>query len=340
MPLISVIVPVYNVEKYIRRCVKSIIDQKFKDFELILIDDGSPDSCGKICDEYAEIDNRIHVIHQKNGGLSAARNAGIDWVIESSCSEWITFVDSDDWVTNDYLERLYKAVQKYKTKVSVGRFKRVKSEEQTQIIEKEVVLISPEELWLTDRANATVAWGKLYHKTLFQEIRYPIGRINEDEFVTYKILFEFDKIALVLDELYMYFQNDESIMNSKWSLKRLDVLDAFEEQLAYFEEHKFKVVEEDTARIYINDMASSIEKVLLYYGSYQKVKMMRKKLKRAIFKYKKRLNFSNTINKRIFFIAYPRRMYIYSWILKKRASVIELYEKEGIQGVFYKIWRK
>ena len=106
MPTISVIVPVYKVEKYIHRCVDSILSQTFTDFELILVDDGSPDNCGKICDEYAEKDIRIHVIHQENGGLSAARNAGIDWVFANSDSEWITFIDSDDWVHPEYLERL------------------------------------------------------------------------------------------------------------------------------------------------------------------------------------------------------------------------------------------
>ena len=110
MPQISVIVPVYKVEPYLRRCVDSILAQTFTDFELILVDDGSPDNSGAICDEYAQKDARVHVIHQENGGLSAARNAGIDWVFAHSDSQWLTFVDSDDWVHPEYLERLYHAV--------------------------------------------------------------------------------------------------------------------------------------------------------------------------------------------------------------------------------------
>ena len=106
MPLISVIVPVYKVEEYLSRCVDSILSQTFEDFELILIDDGSPDNCGKICDEYTKKDNRVHVIHQENGGLSSARNAGIDWAFENSDSEWLTFIDSDDWVHIQYLDLL------------------------------------------------------------------------------------------------------------------------------------------------------------------------------------------------------------------------------------------
>ena len=120
MAKISVIVPVYKVEQYLRRCVDSILSQTFSDFELILIDDGSPDRCGEICDEYKQRDGRVVVIHQSNGGLSAARNTGIIWSLENSDSDWLTFVDSDDWVHSEYLERLFRAVNKYGTKISVS----------------------------------------------------------------------------------------------------------------------------------------------------------------------------------------------------------------------------
>ncbi len=109
MSTVSIIVPVYKVEPYLRRCVDSILAQTFTDFELILVDDGSPDNCPAICDEYVEKDDRVHVIHQENGGLSAARNAGIDWAFANSNSQWLNFVDSDDWVHPEYLERLRNA---------------------------------------------------------------------------------------------------------------------------------------------------------------------------------------------------------------------------------------
>ena len=108
MPKVSVIVPVYKVEKYLQRCLDSLLNQTFVDFDLILIDDGSPDKCGGICEQYADSDKRVHVIHQKNGGLSAARNSGIEWSIAHSGSQWITFVDSDDWVHPQYLNILYE----------------------------------------------------------------------------------------------------------------------------------------------------------------------------------------------------------------------------------------
>ena len=125
MSEISVIVPVYKVEQFLHRCVESILRQSFYNFELILVDDGSPDSCGEICDAYAAGDNRIHVIHQKNGGLSAARNTGIDYVMKSSDSHWIAFVDSDDWIHPDYLKVLYTTAQKTCCKISAcGFFRR------------------------------------------------------------------------------------------------------------------------------------------------------------------------------------------------------------------------
>ena len=124
MPEISIIVPVYNVEKYLQRCVDSILAQTFSDFELLLVDDGSPDNCGEICDWYATQDDRVHVIHQKNGGLSAARNAGIDWAFSNSDSQWLNFIDSDDWVHPQYLEVLKNAVDKDGTDLSITKLHR------------------------------------------------------------------------------------------------------------------------------------------------------------------------------------------------------------------------
>ena len=119
MSEISVIVPVYKVEPYLRRCVDSILAQTFPDIEVILVDDGSPDGCPAICDEYAQLDKRVKVIHQKNQGVSAARNAGLDWVFANSDSQWISFVDSDDWVHPRFLAYLYQAAVEYNVKISV-----------------------------------------------------------------------------------------------------------------------------------------------------------------------------------------------------------------------------
>ena len=128
MAEISVIVPVYKVEAFLGRCVDSILSQSFSDFELILVDDGSPDNCGKMCEDYAKQDDRIHVIHQKNGGLSAARNTGIDWTFKHSESRWLAFVDSDDWVHPDYLKILYNTAKHTSCKLSACGFFKTEGE--------------------------------------------------------------------------------------------------------------------------------------------------------------------------------------------------------------------
>lgn len=163
MAAISIIVPVYKVEPYLRRCVDSILVQTFADFELILVDDGSPDNCPAICDEYAAKDSRVRVIHQENSGVSAARNAGLDAL--SPDSEWITFVDSDDWVNEEYLERLYDAVREHHTEVSVCGYVQTKGEE-PDLAETDMTpqLWTPEDFFVEHQVNATVPWGKLYQK--------------------------------------------------------------------------------------------------------------------------------------------------------------------------------
>ena len=145
---ISIIVPVYQVEEYLHRCIDSILKQTYPDFEVILIDDGSPDNCGNLCDEYAKKDTRIHVIHQMNGGLSVARNSGIDWAFANSSSKWLTFIDSDDWVHPQYLEVLLNAAIKYNVPVSIGNALWTKEGHLPDKIEAEPKLWKTEDYYL------------------------------------------------------------------------------------------------------------------------------------------------------------------------------------------------
>ena len=235
MDLISVIVPVYKVEKYIHRCVDSILAQTFTDFELILVDDGSPDNCGIICDEYALKDNRIHVIHKENGGLSDARNAGIDWAFENSNSEWLTFIDSDDWVHPNYLDLMIKAAMAHNsTMVVCGYEDKHVFEPYESINECEINIVDTEDFYVDYHTIATVAWGKIYKKFYFQQIRYPYGKLEEDEFVTYRLLFQNKTIVYVNKPMYFYFQNEEGIMQSGWSEQKLGILEAYDNQFYYF----------------------------------------------------------------------------------------------------------
>lgn len=229
MAKISVIVPVYNVEKYIHRCVDSILNQTFTDYELILVDDGSPDNCGKICDEYAEKDSRIHVIHKENGGLSDARNAGLDWMFANSDSEWITFIDSDDWVHPQYLEILLKACLKFNLNISSTRLKQVP--DYISCFDLINCVATKEKIQdvytLFNKTVASYACGRLYNKDCFNTIRFPKGKAYEDLFTIYKVFLKHDYIAFVSEELYFYFINPESI-SRKWSSSKFDIFEAYD----------------------------------------------------------------------------------------------------------------
>ena len=247
MPKISVIVPVYKVEPYLHRCVDSIVNQTFIDFELILVDDGSPDNCGKICDEYAEKDNRVIVIHKKNGGLSDARNAGIDWAFANSDSEWLTFIDSDDWVHKNYLELLYEAAIKNNVKISSCEHITTNSKfEDVEIQDYSIDIDHPENLLVKRfsfcQYNFSVAWARLYKKELFKNIRYPFGKLHEDEFVTHKLIYCCETIAVLKVPLYYYFQNNNGIMASPINpIKMNDRFESVRIQIAFFYEKKCPV---------------------------------------------------------------------------------------------------
>lgn len=235
MPKISIIVPIYNVEPYLHRCVVSILNQTFTDFECILVDDGSPDKCEEICDEYAKKDKRIRVIHKPNGGLSDARNAGLN----IAKGEYIGFVDSDDWIHPQMYEILYKGIVKNDVKLSICAYEEVDTVEKFEPIEN--ISFSKHyglDFLVEDNITAVVAWNKLYHRSLFKDIRYPVGRIHEDEFTTYKILYKAEKIAFCRDKLYFYFHNPNGITKSEYSLKRLDAVDALEERHLFFKQHQ------------------------------------------------------------------------------------------------------
>ena len=241
MPVISVIVPVYRVEKYIRRCVESILAQGFRDYELILVDDGSPDCSGAICDEYAARDPRIRVIHKENGGLSSARNAGID----VSSGEYLFFMDSDDIIHPDTLRILYECIGKTGAEISVGEFTRFSEEDSITFLpwdEDYTVLTNLEALntliegWEVARSLVS-ACCKLICRNLFDGVRFPVGRLFEDEFTTYKLYYQATKIVVCRATLYYYFDNFNGITRNLTLQKRFDEYDAQWERMEFFREH-------------------------------------------------------------------------------------------------------
>lgn len=219
MPKISVIVPVYKVEDYLNRCVDSILDQTYKDFELILVDDGSPDNCGQMCEGYAAKDSRVFVIHKKNGGLSDARNAGIERALQNGC-EYIVFIDSDDWVSDDYLEKLYDAAEQNGSDLAVCAIKNVYDEswKGEDFKDEDLECETVDKLTALKRIRAkwsfVVAWNKLYKASIFNNVRYPVGKIHEDEYVIHRIIQECEKVTAISDKLYYYFHRGASIMGA------------------------------------------------------------------------------------------------------------------------------
>lgn len=209
---ISVVVPIYKVEKYLAKCIESIINQTYRNLEIILIDDGSPDGCCDICDSYAKVDSRIVVIHKKNGGLSSARNAGID----VSTGEYIGFVDSDDFIEPYMYELLMQAIVENSCLLSVCSvnyaFEDGKKIAKAPAAKDEVFEFAQAITEMnTYRFFDMGAWSKLYHRSLFEEIRFPIGKLSEDFYIMYKVFDKAQRVAFVAKTCYNYLQRQNSI---------------------------------------------------------------------------------------------------------------------------------
>lgn len=237
MSLISVVVSVYNVESDLPRCLDSILAQTYRNFKVLLVNDGSTDDSPEICNQYAQRDSRIQVIHQENRGVSAARNLGIEWALQSSESEWITFIDSDDWIHPELLSILLNAAVTQHEKVSACSF--VCTTEQMphdDVADCEAYALSVGDFYMGRTVNFVVPWGKLYRKELFQDVRFPIGLRYEDEYTIYKALFQCDNLAYVDAPLYYYYTNPNGFMNKGWSVKKLQALGALKEHIKFFRE--------------------------------------------------------------------------------------------------------
>ncbi len=237
MKLISIIVPVYNVEQYIRKCLDSIAEQTYKNIEIILVDDGSPDSCGAICDEYARRDKRIRVIHRENGGLSAARNTGLD----DAKGDYIMFVDSDDYITPDAVQLLMSCAEENSSDITVGGFEYCDTNGniyQTDRLFAPEGRISKDDFWhyfYTDpRTYYVTMWAKLFKSSLWKTLRFPVGKLHEDEFVIHNLIDSCECISLFRKPVYYYVQRGGSIVNTKFTLKNLDSSEAILLRCRYF----------------------------------------------------------------------------------------------------------
>ncbi len=253
--LITVIVPVYKVEKYLPRCIDSIINQTYQNLEIILVDDGSPDECGKICDEYAKKDGRIKVIHKENGGLSSARNAALD----VANGEYIGFVDSDDWIEADMYEEMYMQITASGADMACcGRYNVYENKPTSELfVLKEPCLMDSKAAIaraLTWNGMDSAACDKLYHKSLFDNIRYPLGKINEDIAIAFRIMEKTKKIIHIGKPKYYYFHRENSITTSDFSVKNLDLLEinnTVRKELM----HKYPELTKEISYFYLHNIA-------------------------------------------------------------------------------------
>ena len=253
--LISVVIPVYKVEAYLTACVESVLAQTYQNIEIILVDDGSPDRCPQMCDEFAARDSRIRVIHKQNGGLSSARNAGID----AAQGAYLAFLDSDDLWTPVFLDRLHTALTEADADFAVCLFQRFQGEPPKGLPESaQTEELSQREafecLFNIRNENMVVAPNKLYRRHLFASIRYPVGKLHEDEAVIHEVIGGAERIAWVEEAHYLYRQAPNSITTAKFNLKRLDETYAKEQRIAYFEHRGMQDLAGRTKIVYLSNL--------------------------------------------------------------------------------------
>lgn len=313
---ISIIVPVYNVEKYLKKCIDSIMNQTFKNFELILVDDGSTDGSSNICDEYEKVDKRITVVHKRNGGLSSARNAGID----IANGKYITFIDSDDFVDNRYCEYLYSTIIEYDADIVISDFIRYKSKEEILSSDNRIIISVKDgksackELYSNSVVKYVVAWGKLFKSELVRKHYFLEGKIHEDEFFTYKLYYESNVVVELFNKLYYYRINPNSITMNVFTLKKYDTIDALNERIDYFKKKNELELVKLTEELKIKTIAEySI--LARKTGIYEKIP---NKYKISIFKALQTMRrlLNNDQFEWMLYQYYPRITKIYLYILK------------------------
>lgn len=234
---ISIIVPVYNVEAYLEKCVESILKQTYTNLEILLVNDGSTDKSGELCDKLALRDHRIRVIHKENGGLSDARNRGID----EASSNLIGFIDSDDYIDEDMYETLYRQMVASKADLSMcGHYDVYHQIPEKQVAEIKTWELMPEEaikMVMEAKILSVTAVNKLYKKALFEQLRFRIGKIAEDAFIMVDLIHQCSKIVATNEKKYYYVHRENSITTQKFSLKFLNVIEAYEQNAKIISEN-------------------------------------------------------------------------------------------------------
>lgn len=280
--LVSIIVPIYKVEKYIQRCIDSLVNQTYGNIEIILVDDGSPDQCPQICDEAAQRDNRIKVIHKINGGLSDARNKGLD----IATGDYIQFVDSDDFLELDAIEKTVEVASTTNADIVIYDLYKIYNDyikENTPVNLPLISKWSQEEFfnyfykghWL----KCVVAWNKLYKKSIFTDLRYDFGKIHEDEFIITKIIEKSDNIVYYNLPLYNYVQRSDSIMGGRSIKSRIDLIDSLINRLEYLLQKEYF----DLSVLHLDRLLSEVSSIVKISA---KTKIQDKQIKNQLRKIK------------------------------------------------------
>lgn len=284
--LISVIIPIYHVEDYLKECVDSVLKQTYSNLEIILVDDGSDDKCPSICDDYQKQDARIHVIHKENGGLSDARNAGLD----IATGDYICFIDSDDVVHPNFIQTLYEDLLFTNSDMAICHYEKVYEIPQVMELPSQHAIKVYTQLEILDALYGKeslfiiVAWNKLYRKSIWDNLRYPKGKIHEDEFVIHHILDQVSQVVLNEGSYYYYRQREGSITNH-YNEKRLHALEGLENRIQFYWSVKNEKLVYQTMYQYFFAIISHIQqmKKSKQYGD------LKRQLKRKLFKLWKKL---------------------------------------------------
>ncbi|MFI3165683.1 MAG: glycosyltransferase family 2 protein [Bacillota bacterium] len=296
---ISIIVPIYNVEEYLGRCINSLVNQTYENIEVILIDDGSPDNCGEMCDKWAQKDARIIVVHKKNGGLSDTRNVGID----VATGDLLMFIDSDDYIRVDMVEVLYNKLIEANADIAICDLLYV-DELGNNILDKNTdSRIKDEVITNIDVFNKLtqrhawcycIACNKLYKKETFKNIKFPIGKLHEDEFTVYRILDNAEIVVCISVPMYYYVQRENSITQSKYSIRRLDVCEALVERSMFFVDKKMYDCAKGSLRTAVSILIGARKKLSkedLSSKRYKEVVKLEKKHYIKILKFNKSLKY-------------------------------------------------
>lgn len=307
MPKISIIIPVFNTEKYLSRCLDSILAQTVSDYEVIIVNDGSTDLSGSICEQYAQQDSRFIVFHQENKGQAAARNLALDWIDSNSDSEYITFIDSDDWVHPQYLELLLAAIMETDG-ISTGRIQSFQTMEEINIQRlSEVHTIKTPEFIYTHGENTVYAYvcGSLYTRSIWKSLRFPAGRRWEDLSIYHKALFQAPRIAWFDIPLYYYFQNSDGTTLSEWKPWKMDFIRALQGLLQDSQILERKQIFDILISLYIRNCFRLLTRLSTMPEHKKAASYLRVSLRKGLWKYRSHPECSFRTNRKYYYAAFP-----------------------------------